>query len=558
MRLTLPRLCHAGLALLFMLLVARGPSPCALAKDEPPNKGKAAPTHAVPKGIPIQLDGLISRAEWGDALKLSHPRGVGTISIKQLWGTLLLAFEFERTWTPGTHLILYIASDERDGPSNAPGCVELNYEPLEHDRSHVILSRYSDPGIERLMHKMVVRTKIGDFRTYIEMALPLRLLDPTRGDATSVRMACMWARGPGHVYAWPADLKLQSDRPPNLPLGLASTASWIRLTNLGDSKGRGAISATAWKKLIADDREIEDRGNRAHAARRLIQEEWRAAAKEDKEFVPTVFDNLAWVAEREPLTDKDLLCLAQSYHWINRFETALALYNGLARGSNVASRNKAGYERARVLESLERFEEAALAWEAVGKRPGLPPPSARHYASRAARARKLGALRAKESAARTALDAREDLPLVEIATPHGVIVLQLYADDVPKAVKHFLALVRSRFYDGTLFHRVVGDAFAQGGDPISREQGCDFAGSGSSPTQIEREVNPTFGFWRGAVGFASGMSEKNGSQFFIMTSPQPEFANRGYTCFGRVYSGQDVADRLERCDKIIRMRVLKD
>ncbi len=529
-----------------------------VAKDEPATSESTAPAHAVPKGIPIQLDGMVSSAEWGDALTLKHPKGVGSLAIKQMRGTLMLAFVFERTWTTGTHLMLHFASNERDGASNTPGSVELNYEPLEHDRSHVILSRYGDPGIERLVNKMVVRSKIGDFRSYTEMAIPLRLIEPTMGATKSLRMACIWARGLGHVHTWPAALKLKSSRPPELPAGLASTATWIRLTEFGDPKGSGAISATKWKQLIAEDKEISDRGSRAHAARRLVQEEWRGAAKEDKDFVPEVFDNLAWVGEREPLTNKDLLCLAQSHHWINQFEAALAMYDGLAHSNDVAARHKAGYERARVLESMERFEDAAKAWEAVGKRPGLPPQSVQHYTARAAKARAQGVAHAKEAAARAQLNARDDLPLVEIVTSHGVIVLQLYADDVPKAVKHFLSLVRSKFYDGTLFHRVIGDAFAQGGDPISREQGCDFAGSGTSPEEIDREVNKRFSFWRGAVGFASGMREKNGSQFFIMTAPQPAFTERGYTCFGRVYSGQAVADRLERCDKIIRVRVIKD
>ena len=69
------------------------------------------------------------------------------------------------------------------------------------------------------------------------------------------------------------------------------------------------------------------------------------------------------------------------------------------------------------------------------------------------------------------------------------------------------------------------------------------------------ETNERHTFWRGAVGFARGISERNGSQFFLMTASKPDLGE--YTCFGRIVHGQAVAERIEHCDKLIRAVVLR-
>jgi cyclophilin family peptidyl-prolyl cis-trans isomerase len=161
----------------------------------------------------------------------------------------------------------------------------------------------------------------------------------------------------------------------------------------------------------------------------------------------------------------------------------------------------------------------------------------------------------EEQRARAEDEASGDLPLVGLRTSRGLVVVSIHARDVPVAAKHFLDLVDAKFYDGTLFHRVLGDFVAQGGDPVSRDQGCDFAGSGTSPTEVDMEIDERHGFWRGAVGFARKMRESNGSQFFFMTAPRPDLGD--YTCFGHVVAGMEHVDRIEHCDVLHEAFVLR-
>src|SRR5436190_16405594 len=50
-------------------------------------------------------------------------------------------------------------------------------------------------------------------------------------------------------------------------------------------------------------------------------------------------------------------------------------------------------------------------------------------------------------------------------TSRGEIVCELFAKDAPKTVNNFVFLARDKFYDGTVFHRVIADFMVQGGDP---------------------------------------------------------------------------------------------
>ncbi len=58
-----------------------------------------------------------------------------------------------------------------------------------------------------------------------------------------------------------------------------------------------------------------------------------------------------------------------------------------------------------------------------------------------------------------------------ISTEKGDMVLELFADKVPVTVNNFVFLAREGFYDGTIFHRVIADFMAQGGDPTGTGRG---------------------------------------------------------------------------------------
>ncbi len=52
-----------------------------------------------------------------------------------------------------------------------------------------------------------------------------------------------------------------------------------------------------------------------------------------------------------------------------------------------------------------------------------------------------------------------------LTTTRGEIVCDLFAKDAPKTVNNFVFLAREKFYDGTVFHRVIDNFMIQGGDP---------------------------------------------------------------------------------------------
>jgi cyclophilin family peptidyl-prolyl cis-trans isomerase len=128
-----------------------------------------------------------------------------------------------------------------------------------------------------------------------------------------------------------------------------------------------------------------------------------------------------------------------------------------------------------------------------------------------------------------------------LRTSRGIIRLQLLKEDAPFTVLSFVKLVRKKFYDGLVFHRVVPDFVIQGGDP----RGDGWGGPGYA---IRSEFSLA-GFTRGAVGIASSGKDTEGCQFFITQVPTPHLDGR-YTVFGKVIEGQDVVDKIQVGDTI--------
>jgi cyclophilin family peptidyl-prolyl cis-trans isomerase len=217
---------------------------------------------------------------------------------------------------------------------------------------------------------------------------------------------------------------------------------------------------------------------------------------------------------------------------------------------------------ARVATDAERYEAAAEAWERLAAR--VPDSVASPYRSQAAFARATLSVWLAEQQARREDAKRADLPLALLETTKGVVLLTLLEDDVPNAVKNFVHLAEGApdvgdgkpFYDGTLFHRVESNHLAQGGDPTSRTAGCEAAGPGGCPWWIEAEKGPRRGFFRGAVAYATAGGRIR-SQFFVLTGPRPELAERGFTIFATVRAGMDVVDRLEACDALVSVTILR-
>ncbi len=130
---------------------------------------------------------------------------------------------------------------------------------------------------------------------------------------------------------------------------------------------------------------------------------------------------------------------------------------------------------------------------------------------------------------------------VLLKTNRGEIEIKFF-EDTPITAYRFIELIKTHFYDGKLFHRVVPNFVTQGGDP----RGDGFGGAGSL---IRDEVGPR-NHERGTIGIATSGKDTGGCQFFFNLAPNYHLNGR-YTVFAEVISGLDVMDKLEVGDRII-------
>ena len=126
-------------------------------------------------------------------------------------------------------------------------------------------------------------------------------------------------------------------------------------------------------------------------------------------------------------------------------------------------------------------------------------------------------------------------------TNKGTIGLELYEHEAPKTVGNFIELAEKGFYNGVIFHRVIEDFMVQGGDPTG-------TGTGGPGYKFEDEINE-HKVERGALAMANAGPNTNGSQFFIVTASACPWLDGLHTVFGRVSSGMDVVDEIERVPK---------
>jgi peptidylprolyl isomerase/peptidyl-prolyl cis-trans isomerase B (cyclophilin B) len=124
--------------------------------------------------------------------------------------------------------------------------------------------------------------------------------------------------------------------------------------------------------------------------------------------------------------------------------------------------------------------------------------------------------------------------IATLDTVRGKIVIELWPQIAPQTVNSFVFLARQGYYDGVTFHRVIPGFMAQGGDPTG-------TGRGGPGYFIPNETSPEVKFDQaGLLAMANAGPDTNGSQFFITYDATPHL-DGGYTIFGKVVSGLEVA-----------------
>jgi peptidyl-prolyl cis-trans isomerase A (cyclophilin A) len=133
-------------------------------------------------------------------------------------------------------------------------------------------------------------------------------------------------------------------------------------------------------------------------------------------------------------------------------------------------------------------------------------------------------------------------PYVVMDTSMGRMTCQFYQKQAPKAVANFIGLAEGtkdwtdpatkrlmrhrRYFDGTIFHRVIPEFMIQGGDPTG-------TGTGDPGYAFDDEFDPNLNFDRpGRLAMANSGPNTNGSQFFVTELPF-ESGNQHYVIFGQ-------------------------
>jgi cyclophilin family peptidyl-prolyl cis-trans isomerase len=125
-----------------------------------------------------------------------------------------------------------------------------------------------------------------------------------------------------------------------------------------------------------------------------------------------------------------------------------------------------------------------------------------------------------------------------IETSAGTLGVEFYAKDAPKTVNNFVFLARAGYYENTPFHRIIDGFVVQGGDPTG-------TGTGGPGYRFEDEPIAK-DYEKGTLAMANAGPNTNGSQFFICTADLRGRLPKNYTIFGKVTSGMDVVDKLNK------------
>ncbi|MBP5671668.1 MAG: peptidylprolyl isomerase [Victivallales bacterium] len=143
----------------------------------------------------------------------------------------------------------------------------------------------------------------------------------------------------------------------------------------------------------------------------------------------------------------------------------------------------------------------------------------------------------------------------------GRVVIEMLPQVAPKHVARIKELVRQGFYDGIVFHRVIDGFMAQTGDPLG-------TGMGGSGKKLSAEFNNE-PHVRGTVSMARAMDPNSADSQFFICFKDALFLDHQYTVWGRVTSGMEFVDNIQKGDpnrngvvrkpdKIVKMQVAAD
>ena len=147
--------------------------------------------------------------------------------------------------------------------------------------------------------------------------------------------------------------------------------------------------------------------------------------------------------------------------------------------------------------------------------------------------------------------AQSGTPHLILTLEDGVVDIELLPDLAPKHVERIVTLTEAGEYDGVVFHRVMDGFMAQTGDVTNGDSddagyNLQMAGTGGSDLpDVEAEFNAE-SFQRGIVGAARSQDPNSFNSQFFITYADASFLDGQYTVFGKVVSGMEAVDALEK------------
>ena len=131
----------------------------------------------------------------------------------------------------------------------------------------------------------------------------------------------------------------------------------------------------------------------------------------------------------------------------------------------------------------------------------------------------------------------------------GNVIIELYPNTSPNAVKRFKKLIQLGVYDDSAFHRVIEGELIQAGDlEFGKRENLDYGKVGSGKSGfgvIKSEIDADFKYKRGSVGLARTFElDTEDSQFFIILKDEPLYEGE-YTPVGRVIYGLEVLEKVK-------------
>jgi cyclophilin family peptidyl-prolyl cis-trans isomerase len=507
----------------------------------------APPEIPVRKGVPVTLDGRIEEAEWADAFSISRDEAEGRrvrFRLKRTGPWLAIAIDGEGAYR-GEVLRLYVTDASGAWVTNVIlGLGQAALPPALWRRGRAADFDHPDLGPGDSPRACLCRVDVGRRERWTaEALLRLGALGIGRGDLRDLRgLITLYAHDPDRreVFTLPGGAGDPHD--PSQYARLVSPDGW--------GAGEDWPPVTPEQSREFDDADLLYRLCLEHdkVSRREMPEELviaTAVQPRTMSRIEALRKELEEGRARNPTLPGWTYFLGRLLHEANLYEEAGKVIESIP--PPLRPYDPFASLAAEHFLDLEQFD---LALEICGKCPYM-----RGQAELTKLATQGKKVREDELAAIERDAAKEEKnPRVALVTAKGKIVIELFEDDAPGAVRSFMDLVlRRKFYDGLRFHQVEGARLAIIGDPRTRLGSTETKGGPGFRLKKDRSERGLLRGYVAALPLEDGTF--HGSNFMLTLAPLIGEMPHTFV-FGRVVEGMDVLLAIEQDDIVQEVQVL--